>query len=563
MKKIIAILLMISMLLTLCACGDKGANPDTDAGTTTEAAADPALGVYNGVSSRMFGSVSDMSEVYPGTNSVELKKNGKCVVTLDDDAIDGKYTLDGEAIDIVLEGESSLGTLKDGILVFDFMGLGMELIFAKEGVEVPADFLSTANKQSDDPYEVLGETSVVKYLRCELMKDSNDQDAAALYFDFANNGTEADSFGWSFYYILKQNGQELESTTILREDYSYLSETEYEDVNPGESMEVCITYALADTTSPIVITFTDLFDNVLKEMTIDLSEAEMVSTAGDSAAGYYTIYSFEQDGELIDLETLQMIGMDRGMYVIFNEDGTGRLRWGEEEYETELTYDADTIYNIEGDMSYYLEGEFLTVLTGDLIFTYQKSDEEPPAPGAAPVAGMVSDSTPFPAEMVEEFAGDWHGMAVIHDATGNYEHLLDLEFEIIARFVFDEEGYCMPYIAAALTEDSESNFVITSTTYNELAENMMLSGTFIGEDLEDYSNAYTYYDTLYIDTYIDDGAGNYLNLYACLKPLDAAWDQEVDYPALPAGAVEFYKGMSFEEIVELFGLDPADLPVLY
>ena len=68
---------------------------------------------------------------------------------------------------------------------------------------------------------------------------------------------------------------------------------------------------------------------------------------------------------------------------------------------------------------------------------------------------------------------------------------------------------------------------------------------------------------MYVDAYIDDGEGNYMNLYACLKPLDAQWDEDVDYPFLPADAVEFYQGMSFEEIVELFGLDPADLPSLY
>jgi len=559
MKKILSAILVLCMLMSLCACGDKGDSADT--GTGTEATADPILGIYTGVSTRMFDSISDMSEVYPGTNSVELKKNGKCVVTLDGDAIDAKYTLDGEALDIVIEGESNIGTLKDNVLIFDFMGLGMELIFVKDGAEVPAEYLTVANKQSDDPYEVLGETSEVNYLRCEIMKDSNDQDAVALYFDFANNGTEADSFGWAFYYILTQNGQELESTTILREDYSYLSETEYEDVDPGDHKEVCITYALADTTTPIVVTFTDLFDTVLKEMTIDLSEAELAEAAGGSAAGYYTLYSFEQDGEVLDFETIQMIGMDKTTYVVFDEDGTGRINFDGD--ETDLTYDEDTIYNIGGDMNYYFEGEYLTILTGNLIFTYQKSDEEPPEPGSVQAAGTVSYGGPFPEHIVAEFEGDWHGMAVVYDATGDYESNIDQEMEIIARFEFDEYGNCVPYLAVALTGDSGSNFEITGVSYNENSDGMMLSGSFIDEELEDYSNAYTYYGAMYVDAYIDDGEGNYMNLYACLKPLDAQWDEEVDYPFLPADAVEFYQGMSFEEIVELFGLDPADLPSLY
>ena len=67
---------------------------------------------------------------------------------------------------------------------------------------------------------------------------------------------------------------------------------------------------------------------------------------------------------------------------------------------------------------------------------------------------------------------------------------------------------------------------------------------------------------MYIDVYVDDGEGNYLNLYGCLKPLDAEWDENVDYPYLPAAAVDFYMGKSMEEIVELFGRDPAELPPL-
>ena len=120
-----------------------------------------------------------------------------------------------------------------------------------------------------------------------------------------------------------------------------------------------------------------------------------------------------------------------------------------------------------------------------MVFTYQKSDEEPPEPGSVQAAGTVSYGEPFPEHIVAEFEGDWHGMAVVYDATGDYESNIDQEMEIIARFEFDEYGNCVPYLAVALTGDSGSNFEITGVSYNENSDGMMLSGSFIDEELED------------------------------------------------------------------------------
>ncbi|MBR6812701.1 MAG: hypothetical protein IKM51_04950, partial [Oscillospiraceae bacterium] len=84
MKKFLAIALIFCMLFTLSACGGK------DDGGKKEDSSAPELGVYNGVSIKMFGSITDMSETYSGENTIELKKNGKCVLTLDGDPIKGE-----------------------------------------------------------------------------------------------------------------------------------------------------------------------------------------------------------------------------------------------------------------------------------------------------------------------------------------------------------------------------------------------------------------------------------------------------------------------------------------
>ena len=84
MKKIVAILLTIAMLLSLAACD--GGEPD------------PTAGKYQGISAKALGMTMAMSELYPGETWVELKSGGKGTVMLDGDEFPMKRTLDGEAL---------------------------------------------------------------------------------------------------------------------------------------------------------------------------------------------------------------------------------------------------------------------------------------------------------------------------------------------------------------------------------------------------------------------------------------------------------------------------------
>ena len=124
MKKIVAILLTIAMLLSLSACG--GGEPD------------PNAGKYQGISAKALGMTMAMSEVYPGETWVELKSGGKGTVILDGDDFPMKWTLDGEAITITIDGVDSVGRLADGVITVDLMDMGVEMTFLKEGTEMPA-----------------------------------------------------------------------------------------------------------------------------------------------------------------------------------------------------------------------------------------------------------------------------------------------------------------------------------------------------------------------------------------------------------------------------------------
>ena len=124
MKKIVAILLTIAMLLSLSACG--GGEPD------------PNAGKYQGISAKALGMTMAMSELYPGETWVELKSGGKGTVMLDGDDFPMKWTLDGEAITITIDGVDSVGRLADGVITVDLMDMGVEMTFLKEGTEMPA-----------------------------------------------------------------------------------------------------------------------------------------------------------------------------------------------------------------------------------------------------------------------------------------------------------------------------------------------------------------------------------------------------------------------------------------
>ena len=151
MKKIIAILLAIVMLLSLAACGD--GEPD------------PNAGKYQGISASALGMTMEMSEVYPGETWVELKSGGKGTVMLDGDEFPMKWTLDGEAITITIDGVDSVGSLADGVITVDLMEMGVEMTFLKEGAEMPAPevtyndagYWEIVRMESEDPESAISE----------------------------------------------------------------------------------------------------------------------------------------------------------------------------------------------------------------------------------------------------------------------------------------------------------------------------------------------------------------------------------------------------------------------
>ena len=138
MKKIIALLLALAMLLSLAACG----------GSAEE---DPNAGKYIGISAAVGGFSMPMSDIYPGETWIELKSGGKGDIMLDGDSYGLKWTLEGETFTLTLEGVDSIGTLKNGAIVVDLMDMGCVMTFQKEGAE-PAENEAPAASYNDAGY---------------------------------------------------------------------------------------------------------------------------------------------------------------------------------------------------------------------------------------------------------------------------------------------------------------------------------------------------------------------------------------------------------------------------
>ena len=174
MKKWIAILIVLTMLLSLAACGG-------------ETAEDPNAGKYLGTTAKALGMTMDMSEIYPGETWLELKSGGKGTIMLDGDDFPITWALEGDAFTLTIDGVDSVGTLADGVITIDLMDMGVEMNFLKEGMEMPvveatfndAGYWEVVRIESEDPESVISEEDMV------LVKEAG----VLMYLELKEDGT--------------------------------------------------------------------------------------------------------------------------------------------------------------------------------------------------------------------------------------------------------------------------------------------------------------------------------------------------------------------------------------
>ena len=164
MKKFFALLLAFTMLFSMTACG--GGEDD------------PHAGIYIGTTAEMLDMEMPMSEIYAGENYLELKTGGKGSLVLEGDSFKVKWNLNGTELTVTIEGEDSVGTMKNGVIDIDFMNMGMILTFVKEKTPAKEGSLAAAVEkrvESDEfdfiRYEHAGYWELVRI-------DSDDADKA-------------------------------------------------------------------------------------------------------------------------------------------------------------------------------------------------------------------------------------------------------------------------------------------------------------------------------------------------------------------------------------------------
>lgn len=163
-------------------------------------------------------------------------------------------------------------------------------------------------------------------------------------------------------------------------------------------------------------------------------------------------------------------------------------------------------------------------------------------------------------EFINDFLGDWHGMAEYYDCTGVYEANNRNQCEILARITYDEDaGELKPFVGAAFDGANQYNFKITSATEyrDDSYRYFKIGGRFMDQPLAEGSlvEYEAAYDRLWVIGIADDGEGNVLKMLGCLRRPGAKWDYENDYPYIDKDGVEFYKGKSLEEIAKLLKVD--------
>lgn len=101
---------------------------------------DPALyGCYVGTTIDVAGNLIDMTEIYKGTNYIELAADGEGHLCLSSHVYEIEWGMNGEEITVILQGEESKGSLKNGVILLNYLDMDMDLRF-----EFDADYAATA-----------------------------------------------------------------------------------------------------------------------------------------------------------------------------------------------------------------------------------------------------------------------------------------------------------------------------------------------------------------------------------------------------------------------------------
>ena len=141
MKKLLTVLLALSMLFGLAACGES-AQPD------------PNAGLYEARTAQMSGISVSLDDVFEDGFSLELKNGGKAVFHYEGKDYSMKWTLDGRSFHAEGGGAELDGTLADGVMLLQDVqdsGLDITLICDELAKSLPASHRESTKLENKDP----------------------------------------------------------------------------------------------------------------------------------------------------------------------------------------------------------------------------------------------------------------------------------------------------------------------------------------------------------------------------------------------------------------------------
>ena len=141
-------------------------------------------------------------------------------------------------------------------------------------------------KEPEDPNLLTVGDFELLYKGASIMRDCEGNDALVLTLDFTNNSEETTDYFWSIYETAIQNDTELEMAVVYlnEETLEYVDDSQYQNVDPGATVEVQTAFELDDTTGEVEVTFEEMEGDKNDSITIDLSTVSRASAGSGSAS---------------------------------------------------------------------------------------------------------------------------------------------------------------------------------------------------------------------------------------------------------------------------------------
>ena len=129
---------------------------------------------------------------------------------------------------------------------------------------------SKGGAQSGDTF-TLGDATL-HYTGYEITEDETGNDAIVITYEYTNNGEENNSLLWAVVEAPYQGDTALDTAMVWVDESALeaVSDSAFQEVAPGDTLEVKTTYILQDTRTPVTVKLESMNGDGTAEFTIEL-----------------------------------------------------------------------------------------------------------------------------------------------------------------------------------------------------------------------------------------------------------------------------------------------------